>query len=204
MAKVMTARQRQGAETRREILEATKALFATSDYQAITLDRVAREVGISRTSILWHFDSKEGLLTTAVLEMFEDLEQAALLGMPELPTLKQRIDHVFDMVGEFFDRNPEWKGILLSIVFNGEVPAAIRERAIAHLVDDKRKLAEFLSSAAEPVTDDQVAGLVALIHGAYIQWYADGHSGSFRERLKAVYAALPFERSQGGAAHTPD
>lgn len=194
MAKVMTARQRQGAETRREILEATKALFATADYQAITLERVAREVGISRTSVLWHFDSKEGLLTTAVLEMFEDLESAALLGMPALPTLSERIDHVFDMVGDYFDRHPEWKGILLSIIFNGEVPAAIRERAIAHLVDDQRKLVAFLSTPAEPVTEDQVAGLVALIHGAYIQWYADGHRGSFRERLKALYEAMPFER----------
>jgi len=202
MAKVMTARQRQGAETRREILEATKALFATADYQAITLDRVAREVGVSRTSILWHFDSKEGLLTMAVLEMFEDLENAALLGMPVLPTLRERIDHVFDMVGDYFDRHPEWKGILLSIIFNGEVPAAIRDRAIAHLADDKRKLVEFLSSPAEPVTDDQVAGMIALIHGAYIQWYADGHSGPFRERLRAVYEAMPLERSRKVAPRT--
>ena len=202
MAKVMTARQRQGAETRREILDATKALLATADYQAITLDQVAREVGISRTSILWHFDSKEGLLTTAVLEMFEDLENAALLGMPALPTLRERIEHVFNMVGAYFDRHPEWKGILLSIIFNGEVPAAIRDRAIAHLGDDKRKLVEFLSSPEEPVTEDQVACLIALIHGAYIQWYADGHTGPFRERLSALYEAMPFGRSPKTAPRT--
>ena len=48
--------------TEAAILDATLRLLATRGIQGTSLDAVAEEVGVAKSSILWHFGSKEELL----------------------------------------------------------------------------------------------------------------------------------------------
>ena len=74
-------RRRPAAETREEILQAAKSQIAAQGPSELTLDDVAREVGISRQAVLHHFGSRDGLLRAVVerawLGLFADLRTLA-------------------------------------------------------------------------------------------------------------------------------
>src|SRR3954453_2549251 len=48
--------------------------FARAGYGATSLQRIAELAGLSKSSVLYHFDSKEALLEAAVQPAFERME----------------------------------------------------------------------------------------------------------------------------------
>jgi AcrR family transcriptional regulator len=70
-------------ERRRQILEAALTVFSQKGFSAANVSDVAARAGVSQGTIYWYFDSKEELLTAALLSFFEDFGQetyAALEG----------------------------------------------------------------------------------------------------------------------------
>lgn len=195
--KPLSAQQRKGQQTKRAVLDATKVLLAESDFHSLRLDQVANAVGISKTSILWHFGSREELLTAAVLDLFSKFESDLLLEKPVLPALEERLFYVFDAVAAYFESNPEIKAIILSLLFDRQAPATIRDRVIEHLKGDRKKLIELLSTDGQTVSDAQATAIIALIHGCYVQWYADGCPEGLGERLRQGYALFPLSGEPG-------
>jgi len=63
----LTQRQRQGALSRDEILDAAEALMARQGYDGASISAICSECGLPASSIYWHFGSKEGVLA-AVME----------------------------------------------------------------------------------------------------------------------------------------
>ncbi len=55
-----------GAESRRRIMDAAEALFAEKGFSRTSFVDVAERSGISRGSIPWHFENKDGLLIAVV------------------------------------------------------------------------------------------------------------------------------------------
>lgn len=66
-----TKRQRQGEDSREQILDATERLMSTQGYAATSISHIRRETGLPASSIYWHFGSKEGVLA-AVMERGAD------------------------------------------------------------------------------------------------------------------------------------
>jgi TetR/AcrR family acrAB operon transcriptional repressor len=60
-----------GEESRRLILNAAEELFSERGFDRTSLAEVAARAGISRGSIPWHFDNKDGLLIAVVERMIE-------------------------------------------------------------------------------------------------------------------------------------
>ncbi|MFS0782100.1 TetR/AcrR family transcriptional regulator [Bacillus sp. 1P06AnD] len=50
------------AQKRQKILEAAKEYILNNDFQSLTLDATARQAGISKGGLLYHFPNKEALL----------------------------------------------------------------------------------------------------------------------------------------------
>ena len=63
----LTQRQKQGALSRDEILDAAEALMARQGYDGASISAICSECGLPASSIYWHFGSKEGVLA-AVME----------------------------------------------------------------------------------------------------------------------------------------
>jgi len=185
-------KQRRGVETRRQLLEATKSLLTDHDYQSITLDQVSDKVGVSKSSILWHFESKEGLLTEAVFQLFEDIDRAINLEKHALQTLDVRVEYLLEMIAIYFTSHPQAKGIALSLVFNSQTPKAIRDRIREQWQQHIDEIVTFLSSDEEIVDASAAAGVMALVHGCYLQWYLEGRPDDLRERILSAYASFPI------------
>ncbi|MBW2372794.1 MAG: helix-turn-helix transcriptional regulator, partial [Deltaproteobacteria bacterium] len=74
------SRRRASPEARRaQILEAALRCFSEKGYHEATMDDLAREAGLSKGSLYWHFKSKAqvfaGLLAAYTLELFQAWER---------------------------------------------------------------------------------------------------------------------------------
>jgi len=59
------------------ILEAVNALLAKKGYDAMTVDEVAAHIGIAKTSLYKHFESKEALAAAAMVRVLERTNEVA-------------------------------------------------------------------------------------------------------------------------------
>jgi AcrR family transcriptional regulator len=55
-----------GAERREQILDVTKEIVESSGFHAVSIDRVAREAGVTRPVVYTHFGDLDGLLNAVV------------------------------------------------------------------------------------------------------------------------------------------
>lgn len=73
------AKRGEGNRLREEILETTaRMLEETGDSKALSLRKVAREVGITPTSIYLHFDSLKDLTATVKTQAFDRLSEVLM------------------------------------------------------------------------------------------------------------------------------
>src|SRR5215467_4425134 len=102
----MSARKRaeQGSETaaaeppRRQMLAAAIDCFARHGYQGTSIDRIAREAGVTKGALYYHFRDKEDLLF-AVTERVGEFERKVLRDVvpsrDALSTLRRVVDACF-------------------------------------------------------------------------------------------------------------
>lgn len=76
-------RARQMEQTRQQILDAGRALFAREGFHRVTVAEIAKQASVTRATVYNHFDSKTGLLVA----LLEELERRA-----EIQRLAQAMD----------------------------------------------------------------------------------------------------------------
>ena len=87
------------ADTHSELIEAAVRLIAASGVEALSMAAVAREVGINRTTVYYHFDSRDDLIGEVKAWSAGVLAAAFKPGKPP----QERMDHIYRFVLE----NPE-------------------------------------------------------------------------------------------------
>lgn len=96
-----------GGDTRERILEAALRLFPRYGLHGTSMDRLAREAGVSTATIYWHFKDKEDLIA-AVIERFSvmpELRRLADLGASGDPErdLRELGRRIIDVLGARLD-----------------------------------------------------------------------------------------------------
>ena len=88
---------------RQQILKSARKVFLEKGFQRATIDDIAREEGVVRGTILYHYKSK-ALLVEAVLEEEGrewEPQLAALVAKHEVPVM-ERIDRIFMLCEAYF------------------------------------------------------------------------------------------------------
>lgn len=88
----MQSKQQRRTDTRERILDVSAKLFAEKGYSATGIDEIARNVGITKSVIYYHFKNKEDILQTLIDEAFAQIQQ------PEINEVHKR----FHETGEQF------------------------------------------------------------------------------------------------------
>jgi AcrR family transcriptional regulator len=78
MPETSDKRQQLREERRKQILGAALAVFSEKGFHAANVSDVAARAGVSQGTIYWYFDSKEDLISAAILSFVEELAQGAL------------------------------------------------------------------------------------------------------------------------------
>jgi AcrR family transcriptional regulator len=98
--------------TRDRVLVAATEAFGTRGYDATSLDALARELGVRKQTVLYHFGSKELLLHAVVeqaaIELGEALEEALRHADPALGNVDACVRAIFRLAV----RRPELLGIV--------------------------------------------------------------------------------------------
>jgi AcrR family transcriptional regulator len=87
-------------EAREKILATATRLFSEQGYESTSLSQVAREAGVSKALIFWHFDSKEKLYRIALRKTLEAyyIDDGTLTGLGEAEQIERLIDQFYDFV----------------------------------------------------------------------------------------------------------
>jgi AcrR family transcriptional regulator len=84
---------------RKQMLAAAIDCFARHGYQGTSIDRIAREVGVTKGALYYHFRDKEDLLFAAVTERVGEFERKVLRDVEPardaLSTLRRVVDACF-------------------------------------------------------------------------------------------------------------
>lgn len=149
-------RRERGARTRRSILEAAARLASREGLEGLSIGRLANHLGISKSGLFAHFDSKEELQLATIHmagEMYErDLVQPALEAEPGLDRLLAFTDGFLDYV----QHGPFPGGCFFIAAYLD--PANLRGRVKALLAETQQVTLDFL---AECVEDARARGQLA-------------------------------------------
>lgn len=166
-------RQRRGLRTEAAILDATLQSVAARGIHATSLDSIAAEVGVAKSSILWHFGSKEGLLLRVAERAFEEVGRTRARDILSLPTLGERSQAVWHQYTETINTRPELRRVVLYLIFESSEG---RPELRARLQRLYRGMRELFAAGLREVVDDpaQSHGLatlaIATLDGLFLQW----------------------------------
>ena len=173
---VRRGRQQRGVRTEEAILEATLRLLAARGVQGTSLDLLAEEVGVAKSSVLWHFGSKEELLLRVAERVFEEIARGPAREILALGTLEERSEETWRFYADTVRRRPELRRLVLHlIVETAEGHPELRAR-LRQLYRGTREL--FAEGLRGVVADGgrrrRLATIsVAALDGLFLQWILD-------------------------------
>jgi AcrR family transcriptional regulator len=169
-------RQRRGVETEGAIIEATLRLLATRGIRGTSLDLVAEEVGVAKSSILWHFGSKEDLLVRVAERVFEEVARGPAKDILALPTVEERGEATWRFFAQALRSRPELKRLMLWLILESvEGRPELRAR-LRQLYEGIRELYEAgLRSVIPDAAKRRRYAIisVASMDGIFLQWLLD-------------------------------
>jgi len=123
-----TPKTTRGKDSREHILQITRRLATQANIKEITLDQISREAGLAKTSILWHFGSKENLILEVVDQVFLDFERRVVTGFsPELTRI-EKLKFFLRRYAEFLEESPDLPGVCFSSVFDNSTPPSAAQK----------------------------------------------------------------------------
>jgi AcrR family transcriptional regulator len=174
---------RRGAQTRKRVIEITRGLIGDFGYTAVTLDQISAAAGVAKSSLLWHFGSKEMLLAEAAISLFQQVEHELnpenLAGL----TPVERVNKLFDKVAEYFTQDPHAKGVVLALLFSDMLPEAVRDHIRDGWNGHVRAMVAAGGGSPPALSPGMARVLLAVFHGCYCHWYANGRTEPISEYL---------------------
>lgn len=117
------ARRLKAAERRASILAVAKVLFADRGYHGVSVDEIAKRLGVSPAVLYQHFDSKEALYEAVLNEIAgrrESYVEAALASPDDFGSVLARMTRVYiDSVA----RDPDYLKMEMHSVLEGAATA---------------------------------------------------------------------------------
>lgn len=162
-----------GEKSRIRIIAETRLLLAEADLHSLKLDDIAARSGVAKSSILWHFGSKNGLLLAVVDDIFQNVQTwiASIDSKPLQP--REYLTTCMARLADGFAAHPEANALLISFITNKTIDPAIRER-VRFMYAQYRAFITNIPGATAPAGNSlDAAVILAFIDGAFLQWYLE-------------------------------
>jgi len=126
----------QDVETRERLLLAAEHIFAKMGYERARLEDIAKDAGISRPSLLYHFASKEKLYERVVRGVFNKLGELFLESIRGDGEFTVRLDRTIEQYVRFIDEHPAVAQIILRELLDaGDFSAHIIREEVVPLLN---------------------------------------------------------------------
>lgn len=200
-----------GRVSRERILDAAVEVVAAEGLRSTTLDSVCRRAGVPKTSVYWHFGSKDGLLAALVErvagEWTDAIErQAYAAGSNPF----ERLDRAFGAMRVFLVEKPHLLRLLLTLTFE---PVRVSASTRAALRRASARAESAITQGIEDTLGGPLAGLdlvanliLAMLQAASVRMLIDPRrfdaDRHFEDLRKLVVLAIGH-RIQEQLASTP-
>jgi AcrR family transcriptional regulator len=107
------------AESRSQLLEAARRVFARQGYFNSKISDITREAGMSQGNLYWYFKGKEDLLRAVLAEGFQAIQETtAQVASLDLPPV-EKVDLLAARFKELYREKGNFTTILLSLMAHG-------------------------------------------------------------------------------------
>jgi AcrR family transcriptional regulator len=122
--------------TRERLLGAAAREFGTVGFSAARLEDIAAQAGIRRSSLLYHFDSKQSLYAAVLEHAFSELERSMEVTLSSADSFEARHERLVEGLLDFERRHrPLLQVLMRSLLDHDEQGTALVERSFVPLVD---------------------------------------------------------------------
>jgi AcrR family transcriptional regulator len=184
--------QSRGGESRRELLDVAIDCFARFGYQATSIDRIAREAGVTKGALYYHFKDKGELLFEAVKSRVGQWENRVVGEVRTVTSAAERLRQVTQVCLDHATKSNHRRMIITLMVeaLDTNAPLSAEFRAMMQrfrtflqtLVQSGQRHGEFGPNIDAAVAAEVYAGAVM---GAEIQYYQDPKAISLQATLEA-------------------
>jgi AcrR family transcriptional regulator len=203
VARPNVARTKRGERTRNHILEVTRKLLAQPGFRGVTLDQIAEVTGTAKSSILWHFGTKEHLLLEVLDGIMRELETNYRQTYPKDLPLEKKLRLLIQDYVRLMEEYPELGTVFFGMLFDAELINRIRDRAKEMYREYRELILHHLSESGVPATEHLAAAIAALFDGLFIQWYLDPEGVDMQKALESVVGGIAWLASPGNRNGAP-
>jgi AcrR family transcriptional regulator len=159
-------------EVRDAILDATDSLLSRYGYKKMTIDDLAKEVGIGKGSVYLHFTSKEELVLSHIDRIIEQLKGklSAIAKEDEKPEkrlrkmLQTRVLHRFESVQHYTQNlNDLLAAIRPNFLARRELYFTEEARIFAAVVEDGQRSGDFADGDAGEIAESMILATNSLL-----------------------------------------
>jgi AcrR family transcriptional regulator len=192
------------------VLEVTRRLLSEAGPRSVTLDQVAERSEVAKTSIIWHFGSKEELFLEALDEAIADFERALSARYPDGSSPVEKLALFFRDYTELMKEHPRLGDVFFSFVFSDRSDEKVSSRARDLYRRYRAMVASHISTVAEGSRRELAAAIVGLVDGVFIQWSVEPDALDPRAVFDAFLSALvavepaPAKREVGSELDTTE
>lgn len=162
-----------GRETAERILETTARLLADRQPDSITLDRISREVGVAKTSILWHFGSKKDLFLAVVDRVFEQFISSFIDNNPDVGDMRVELRQFLRAYARFLRDQPQINTVLMTLLFDRKLGPDVRKQIAAMYRAFRANIVGSYTIDGKPVPETFAVTLIAFVDGVFLQWFIE-------------------------------
>ncbi|MFC2015233.1 TetR family transcriptional regulator [Chloroflexota bacterium] len=179
------------AITRDKLLDVSLSVFSKNGYSAATLGDIAKEVGVTRGAIYWHFGSKSELYGSLVQEYSNRGSSIAQQAIEEGGSVKEIIRRIFIRLLSSIEDDRKLRAMMEISLFKTELTPELRAGQQTQ-IEAGRVLIEGISEAIrQGVTSGELRSdldpsgvaraFIAYQNGAIHLWLLDPDSFSLKE-----------------------
>lgn len=122
--------------TKSRAIDAASAAFARRGFAATSLDELARELGFTKQTILYHFGSKNGLLEAVLVDAVDQLVSQLGDAISSVPAGWPRVEAVVRSAFALAISEPQLLGLLREVSRLGPPQSDVVLELLGPLVDD--------------------------------------------------------------------
>ena len=192
----MRRTKEEAAATRKQLLEAALQVFSRNGYAGTTLDDIAREAGVTRGAIYWHFSNKADLYNTLVGEVSSRVvplvEQATEGGGTVLEILRRMFIHLL----AYMEEDDEFRAVQELVLFKTAVTPEMAEGMQKKVAGTRAMLDRLTYAIQEGIQNGEIRadldprdGALAMLgfqNGLTTAWLLDPGLFSIKQRAEAM------------------
>lgn len=189
-------------DVREQLLHAATGLIGARGFAGISIQDVASEVGVTKQSLLYHFDGKDELKLAVIDHLMTRANESLNTLLGELPAHQDdRLETILSHINTFLEQEPHAAAVFLRFLLDRDQPAIDRIRSGARpwfgFLEDALRSAKGKSGVRKDL-DPEIAvlqvGMLVITNFALlpINWTDKANASWRKRRLRELVRSIGF------------